>query len=416
VRRLCGALEIAKNAIEHLAAGGYDDKAEPGNNLRPEKVISESGLLLLAASTASRYPEVNQRLRDVAERLVPHARSDRILLKICALPALAWEYAQAHVCLTRLGYADPRFDAALRMVEKSQARRGHERPPHRVLEQARAREGWSSGAGRRTRRPAPGAVRDSVLCRPMDLLSGTRDDIYAFTHALMYVTDFNLRPWRLPRGRSVILDEAEVVLARCLDEEDYDLAGEVLLGWPLTGQSWSPAGAFGFRVLARVEDQAGFLPSPGTRLERLHTLQGVERTRYFLGTAYHTAYVMGLLCATALQPGRAPPTAIRTVRAPRGISRMLLKRLDADGRRPHWRQEAQRLTEAERESLASMLLAIGLYRAASQRDFCLLHELLLMARDAGLTNTPSASQAAELLSRLTSEVVCHREPSKSSSR
>jgi uncharacterized protein DUF6895 len=417
VRRLCDAIEIAKKAIECLAADGYEDKTEPGNNLRPEKVISESGLLLLAASTASRYPEVDERLRDVAERLVPHARSDRILLGICTQPALAWEYAQAHVCLKRLGYADRRFDTALRMVERSQARRGHERPPHRALEQARARDGWSDPRpGRRTRRAPPGAVRDSVLCRPMDLLSGSRDDVYAFTHALMYVTDFNIRPWRLPRDRSVILDEAEAVLARCLDDEDYDLAGEVLLGWPLTGQSWGPAAAFGFRVLARVEDQAGFLPSPGTRLERLHALQGGERTRYFLATAYHTAYVMGLLCAAALQPGRAPPTTIRTARAPRGISRLLLTRLDTGGGRPHWREEVRRLAEADRDSLASMLLSIGLCRAVSQRDFGLLHELLRMARDAGLANAPSASQAAELLSRLTSEVVCHREPSKSWSR
>jgi len=74
----------------------------------------------------------------------------------------------------------------------------------------------------------------------MDLLNGSRDDVYAFTHALMYVTDFNIRPRRLPRRRAAILAEAEAALARCLDEQDYDLGGEVLLAWPLTGRSWSP--------------------------------------------------------------------------------------------------------------------------------------------------------------------------------
>jgi hypothetical protein len=86
----------------------------------------------------------------------------------------------------------------------------------------------------------------------MDLLSGSREDIYAFTHALMYVTGFNISPWRLPRARAVILEEAEAALGRCLDEQDYDLGGELLLAWPLTRATCSAAAAFGF-------------PCPGTR-------------------------------------------------------------------------------------------------------------------------------------------------------
>jgi hypothetical protein len=86
--------------------------------------------------------------------------------------------------------------------------------------------------------------------------------------------------------------------------KDYDLGGEVLLAWPLTGKTWSPAATFGLQVLTQVEDKAGFLPSPGTRLDRLNTLQGDERTDYLLATAYHTAYVMGLLSAAALTNGK----------------------------------------------------------------------------------------------------------------
>ena len=140
----------------------------------------------------------------------------------------------------------------------------------------------------------------------MDLLHCTRDDIYAFTHALMYVTDFNLIPALLPRRRALILAEAEAPLARCLDEQDYDLAGEVLLSWSLTGKSWSASPAFAFRVLARVEDKAGFLPTAGTRISEIRAREGVARTRYLLATAYHTAYVMGLLCAASSAPATLP--------------------------------------------------------------------------------------------------------------
>jgi len=402
-RRLCGALDLAKNAIEQLAPGGYEDREEPANNLRPEKVISESGLLLLAASTAAQHPGVGDRLRTVAERLAPHARSERMLLGICMEPALAWDYAQAHICLTRLGYPAPRFDAVLEMIGKSQARRGRERPPHRTLEQIRVMRGLRTPPPRAkgtVRQAPPIVIRDSVLGQPMDLLCGSREDIYAFTHAVMFVTDFNIRPWRLPRRRSVILAEAEAALARCLDDHDYDLAGEVLLTWPLTGRSWAPVAAFGFRVLAQVEDQAGFLPSASIRPERLEALHGDDRKKYLLATAYHTAYVMGLLCAAALQPGRAPPTAIKAEGSTPGRSRLVLAKLDADTQRTHWREGLSKLSEAERDTLASMLLTIGLRRSVVQRDFIRLHEFLQIGRAAGLTDMPSASQAAELLARL----------------
>jgi hypothetical protein len=242
-------------------------------------------------------------------------------------------------------------------------------------------------------------VRDSVLCQPMDLLSGSREDVYAFTHSLMYVTDFNIQPWRLPRHRPMILADAEAALTRCLDDQDYDLAGEVLLAWPLTGRSWGAA-AFGFRVLAHVEDQAGFLPSTNTRLDRLNMLQGDDRAKYLLATAYHTAYVMGLLCAATLQPGRAPPTVIRPASATSGVGRLFLAKLDADRQRPHWREEIDQLSEPERDSLAGMFLTIGLRRSVIQRDFARLHEFLEIGSTAGLTDTPAASQAAELLARL----------------
>ena len=105
---------------------------------------------------------------------------------------------------------------------------------------------------------------------------------------------------RLPRKRKEILLDAEAALSRCLDHQDYDLAGEVLLAWPLTGRSWGAIGAFGFRVLAHVEDQAGFLPSSSTRIDRLNRLHGEDRAKYLLATAYHTG--VALCSSTAARP------------------------------------------------------------------------------------------------------------------
>ena len=234
----------------------------------------------------------------------------------------------------------------------------------------------------------------------MDLLGATRDDIYAFTHALMYVRDFNIRPARLPRRRDVILEEAEVMLARCLDDEDYDLAGEILLSWPLTGEKWSTTAAFAFRVLAHVEDQAAFLPTPSTRISEIKALERIDRTKYLLATAYHTAYVMGLVCAAALHPGCAPPETISFDNAKPGTARQVMKVVGANGQFPHWQYEFDHLTELEADALAGFLVNVALRRRVACRDFEGLRALLELAYHLGLANTPAMGQAAEMLSRL----------------
>lgn len=398
-RRLCHALDIASQTVTRLAITGYADPANPENHLRPEKIISETALLLYAASAVGPQSELQPRIRLLGEQLLPHARSERILLGICIEPTLAWDYGLAHVLLKELGFKDPAFDAALAQAAQSQVQSGRERTPYRTLEQEWIKEIWTGSRIRKTVQRTP-AGRNSALGKSIDLLSGTREDIYAFTHALMYVTDFNLFPKRLPRSRRAIHSDAEAALAFCLDEQDYDLGGEVLLTWPLTAKTWSPAAAFGLRVVMQVEDRAGFLPSPGTRLDRLNSLQGDERTNYLLATAYHTAYVMGLLCAAALQEGRTPPAKISTRHSRPGSAKMVLRFLDDDGPRQHWRETIEQLEDREQDAIAGLLMNIGLRRKVKQRDFGGLHQLLATGYQCGLANSPAASQAAEILERL----------------
>jgi hypothetical protein len=246
-------------------------------------------------------------------------------------------------------------------------------------------------------------LRHDIAARcnhPMDLFGGTREDIYAFTHAVMYTADFNIRPTPLPRSREVLLGEAEAVLARALDSEDYDIGGELLLTWPLTGTTWSAAAAFGFRVLADVEDQVGFLPAAATRLDRLNALQGEARGEYLTATAYHTAYVMGLLCAAALAPDREPPQRLPFEDVVPGSAAAILPFLDDGSRRRHWQDTFDRLSVTDRDAVSRLLLTIALHRRVATHDFAGVAKLLELAMSLGMTDSPAASQAAELLDRL----------------
>jgi hypothetical protein len=393
-RRLCFAIDIARQAVDRLAADGYKDSETPEKTIRAEKVICETAILLYAASAAADHADVACAIDEVAKLLIPHARSKRMLLGVCLEPSLALDYSEAHICLSRLGYPDPGFDNLLRLSRNAQAGFGRERVPHRVLEQRWIDGMWREAMSGRREKPAPALL--SVLNQPIDVLGGSRDDLYAFTHALMYFRDFNIRPRRLPRARPVILAEAEAALARCLDEEDYDLGGEVLMAWPLTGPSWSSAAAFCFRILARAEDDHGYLPAPGTL--RAHG-EAREGDRWLAG-AYHTIYVMGLLCAAALQAGRAPPREIHGRAADRGAADAILGFLGSDSRSRLWRRELDGCSAAEREQLSGFLLNIALYRKVRRREFGSVLELLRIGYESGLADTPASSQCAELLERL----------------
>ena len=400
VRRLCHALDIASLAIKHLAPAGYAAGEDSSSTIRREKPIAETAVLLHAASVAMHCPEVELRIHRVARELEPYTRNSQMRLGLALSPSLALDYSLGHILLTRLGYPDPSFDALLQQSLAAQGHAGRERTPHRMLEQQWLASLWSKPVA------SPGVTaRTSILNQPLDLFAASDTDLYAFTHAVMYVTGFHLNGTSLPRGRGTILAEAEAALARCLDAQDYDLSAEILLAWPLTGKHWSPAAAFAFRVLADVEDKAGFLPTPATRVSELKAREGADRSQYLLATSYHTAYTMGLLCAAALQPGCAPPAKISARKSPSDSAQKMMRFLDDDNTPPHWRETFEKLDPPQAESLSGMLFNIALQRKAAAHDFSGLEQVLRLGYGLGLAEIPAASQAAELLQRVSTFVM-----------
>ncbi len=398
IRRLCHALDIAYLAVKHLAPSGYRNLNAKEEKLPSQKPIGETAMLLHGASLVNR-PEIDARVHKVARRLAEYARSPQMKMGMTLNPALAFEYALAHIVLTRLGYPDDSFDKLLTECLSAQAHASLERFPHRVMEQQWIASLWSKDS-KGSRRNRLAAARLSILGRPMDVLMATDDNLYAFTHAVMYVTGYEFDAGSLPRPRPVILAEVEAALAGCLDRQDYDLAGELLLAWPLTGRSWSTGAAFAFRVLAEVEDKVGFLPTPATRVKEMALRQGDERKRYLLATTYHAAYVMGLLCAAALRPGCAPGLVSSARGEAEGSAQQLLPWLRGNGMVPHWLETFGALTSRERDALAGMMFTVALQRRAAKKDFAGIEHLLRVGCSLGLADSPVASQAAELLGRV----------------
>jgi Domain of unknown function (DUF6895) len=393
--RLCRALDISKRAVQFFAVDGYIDSERPENSFRSEKPVAETAMLLYAASGGSPRPRIAARIDEIARLLAPFARSEQTLLNIALHPALALDFAIPHILLSKLGYRDPGIDDFIRSCRASMARDGRERPPFGSLEKRWIESLYIGGVPGREWRSD---LISSVLNRPLDLLGGLREDAYAFTHLLMYCTDFGFRSPYLPRARSIILAAATSLLAKCLDEEDYDLAGEVIMAWPLTRAPWSPSAVFGLHVLARVEDEVGILPGGTTRAARLNKLKGKERTRYAVATAYHTAYVMGMLCAVSLRSRRAPSRKIARRSFDKSFVDHLVSLLERD--QGHWQPALLDLSQSERNALGPLLLDIAIVQKCRKRDFQAVKELLVMASRYEVACSLLCAQAAELLERL----------------
>ena len=393
--RVCRALDLARTTLDYFAKAGYTDEESAAYSFGPDKPVAETAMLIYAASAFRDRAQVARRIDAFARVLVPHARAERVLVDIALHPALAFKFAAPHILLTRLGYPDESFDAFLRSCLSSHASNGHERTPCASIEKRWLSSLWT---GNHTDAPRRADLVDSVLNRSLDILGGLREDAYAFTHLMMYCTDFGFRAPRLPRRRATILREAASLLARYLDAEDYDLTGEILLSWPLTGAAWSPSAAFVFRVLARVEDQVGVLPCGHSNPVRLSQLQGEARTRYALGTAYHTAYVMGFLCAASLRAGRTPPANIVGPQCEASCLDRLFRYVDDN--QGHWHSEFTNLAQAEQRALAPLILDVAIVQKCRKHDYQAMSELVSLACEYRIASSPMCGQAAELLERI----------------
>jgi len=333
------------------------------------------------------------RLAEVTAVVAHHAQSPRIAIGMALHPALARDYGAAHIVLTAAGVTDARCAEALARADRAAVADARERPPHRELEQAWL--GWLTGGPR----PAPALVARTALGRGSDVLLGTRDDLYALTHALIYATDFGAVLPRMPRAAGAIAAECDSALAGVLDDDDFDLAAELLLAAPYLRRRWSPAAAFCFSVLTSVEDRVGVLPSLSLDRAGVERQAPAEREAYVAAVAYHTAYVMGLLCAAILAaPHRPQPPRQAAAASP--LAERLLAELAAGPRRLQWVAVAQALTPRARAPLTSLLLDMALRRAARALDLAKVRALLIDGLEARVPPTPLRLQAAELLARL----------------
>jgi hypothetical protein len=391
-RRVERAFDLAETTIDRIVAreSGLDLS---GLEAPPDKVVAETAMLLRAVAALPDGTVRRCRIAELASQLADYAQSPRIAAGIALHPSLARDYGAAHIVLKAAGFGSPRCDAALARARLADAAQGRERLPHRELEQAWLAwlfDGKTSIAGLAER---------TALGRGIDLLFGKRDDVYALTHALMYATDFGGAALPgMPRSSDRIAAEADSALAGALDDDDFDLAGELLLTAPYLRRKWSLTASFGFAVLAFVEDEVGVLPSLSLDREGYERHDPASRAAYVTAVAYHTAFVMGLLCAAILRREDRP--RLGRIETGAATADRLIEDLLADPKRPQWLMFVRRLDPGRRAALTPFLLDVAIRRAARRLELGKVERALRLGVDESVPATPLRLQAAELLQRL----------------
>lgn len=362
--RVVRALDLAATVLDEFGTTGFMDTERPALSFGPDKVIAESAMLAYAAAGASTGRRLTSAVAGVADRLVPLCRSRQALADAALEPHRAFKYAIPHLLLTALGSPDERFDDFILAQCTSARSMDADLAPVARMEQQWVMGKW----GRRAAR-TPGRldVRGTALDKPLDVLTVSREDTYALTHMLFYVSDFARSPSVcVRRSKAAVLDDVRTLVARYMRLEDYDLSGELLMAWPELDAAWDPVSGFCFRVLADVEDRVGILPCGNLDPRRVAAMSPAESGRYTRATAYHTAFVMGFCCAAALRgspPERGVPSSERTEVVWPELFELV------GHHRGHWQPVFDTLTDAEKESLTPMLADMATVDSMEGRDY-----------------------------------------------
>jgi hypothetical protein len=274
-----------------------------------------------------------------------------------------------------------------------------ERLAHRRLEQHWLLRVWGRPASRQIESRT---LADSMLAGRVDALTSNRLDLYALTHSVMYASDIGHRRLRLARSRTEIQADALAGLAYALPAADYDLAGELLMTWPLLGGDFSPSAEFAWMVLTRVVGEFGVLPGIQYERGRRETLPPDVADEYVLTTCYHAVFVMGMLCAIMLRQDRLRPGGVPRAGGSKGAAADLLTLLDAEVAavvESSWRRALRTMSPRSQDAVAPLILAILLRHATARGDLKLVLAALHAAVRHDLAGGAAPAQAAALLRR-----------------
>src|SRR5262245_41910236 len=228
IRRVRQSLDIAGCAVD--AALRHESQHDPlqGKSSNPEadevfgrtrplvvtKVVAEAAMLLRCVAFLGRTNDpIASAIDELARRLIKPSRGKQLLTLLCLDPTLAFDQAAAHIHLTDLGYRDASVDQMLMEITQGEVVAGPERLPNHQLEHQWLKAIWLGDDSD----AAAHLLARTCIAHPIDVLGARTQDLYAFTHVVLYASDMGRRRCQWPRPLEEIARDAEAALAAAVD-------------------------------------------------------------------------------------------------------------------------------------------------------------------------------------------------------
>ncbi|HEX7294985.1 MAG TPA: hypothetical protein VF251_04475 [Pyrinomonadaceae bacterium] len=379
------ALHMSRLVLDEVLATRFSDEEPDKYQDLVGKAGGELAMLLRMAKRALPAEEDATEIVAIARELAPLVRSPFVYRSLLFRPSRTPMYALGHFCLDQLGLPHENLDRVARLALQSSVHDANERVPYRMLDAA-----WTRHLAFGDAELNHPALSFSPLCTGVDLLKATSEDAYAFTHALLYATDFGRVSVPDHIDRHYLLGIAEAIAVKALDEDDLDLLAEVLMAPAILRVDWTTTLSFAWQVLERVWKEFGFVPGPGIPPPEPDETR-IQKVRRVLGTVYHTTFAAGLCCATLISCQSMPP---ENESIPAESSEL------PSGKGAAWKINWNTSPPEIREKLRFLTLAFSLHRALDDLDLVRMRQILESAAEVGLLEHPLFTQTVELLERI----------------
>lgn len=281
---LCIEEQDFVNYWSFASNGQYDwEQAE-------DKLVSEAALLILLSS---RISSISREEAATFDKLLcmfrRYCQKSRHLGMITMHPQTIAGLTLVPAVLKTLGDAPDAYSKAVATAIRSEQALLSERLPFREMDRR-----WTAAL-------MGGGTPSFVDLIPHSITRGspqpaqmTRSDAYAYTHSIMYLTDFGMtvsEAVNYGRVRFVV----DGYIMKYIAAFDLDLLGEMLIVACCIGAHDSPYYKLGRLLLAQIWNEFGIVPGPGFSPTKYEALNVQERRWYTAAECYHTTFVAGML-------------------------------------------------------------------------------------------------------------------------
>lgn len=263
-----------------------------------DKIIAETALLLLIAARVTSKNRLAAKVATIARLLAPRARTARHLSMLAENPQAVVGVALAHIALSKIGIGDCHFDRAVEMALVSPSVWAVDRPNFRQMELK-----WLQGCARGIDPDFSSLAVSSLVRHQIHPIRMRREDGYAATHALFYMTDFGRRPLPAELDVGNIAYFVDHTLCWCLDEQDWDLLIEVMICSTIIGRTKTAAFRAADDHVEMLFARYGMVFGPNHQPGPACTRSTLYDDAHAMLHAYHTTYVYGILRAVSALPG-----------------------------------------------------------------------------------------------------------------